>query len=53
MSSAKKLRGTHIIFINEDFSEALQLRRKELLPKLRAAHDRGERAILKYDKLII
>lgn len=48
MSSAKKLKGTNI-FINEDFSEALQLRRKELLPKLRAARDRGERAILKYE----
>ncbi len=47
MSSAKKLKGTNI-FINEDFSEALQLR-KELLPKLRAARDRGERAILKYE----
>lgn len=52
MSSAKRLKGTNI-FINEDFSEALQLRRRELLPKLRAARDRGERAFLKYDKLVI
>lgn len=52
MSSAKRLKGTNI-FINEDFSEAFQLKRRELLPKLSAARDRGERAILKYDKLVI
>ena len=51
LSSAKKLKGTNI-YINKDFSETVKLRRKELLPKLKAAHDRGERANLKFDKLV-
>ncbi|KAG1940185.1 hypothetical protein F2P79_016902 [Pimephales promelas] len=39
LSSAKKLKGTKI-YINEDFSEAVQLRRKELWPKMKAARER-------------
>ena len=39
LSSAKKLKGTRI-YINEDFSEAVQLRRKELWPKVKAARER-------------
>ena len=35
-SSAKKLKGTNV-YINEDFSEAVELRRKELLLKMKAA----------------
>lgn len=52
LSSAKKLKGTRI-YINEDFSEAVQHRRKELWPKVKAARERGDKASLKYDKLII
>lgn len=52
LSTAKKLKGSNI-YINDDFSEALLQKRRELWPKLKAARDRGERAILKYDKLII
>lgn len=52
LSSAKKLKGTKI-YINEDFSEAVQLRRKELWPMVKAARERGDKASLKYDKLII
>lgn len=52
LSSAKKLKGTKS-YINEDFSEAVQLRRKELWPKLKAARERGDKASLKYDKLVI
>lgn len=52
LSSTKKLKGTNI-YINEDFSEAVQLRRKELLPKLKAARERGDIASLKFDKLVI
>lgn len=51
-SSAKKLKGTRI-YINGDFSEAVMKKRKELLPKLQAAWERGEIATLKYDKLVI
>lgn len=50
--SAKKLKGTNI-YINEDFSDVVQQRRRELLPKLKAAREKGERASLRYDKLII
>ena len=49
LSSANKLKGTKI-YINEGFSEAVQLRRKELWPKLKAARERGDKANLKYDK---
>lgn len=52
LSSARKTRGTNI-YINEDFSEAVQKRRKELLPRLKAARERGDIVILKYDKLVI
>lgn len=51
LESAKKLRGTNI-FINEDFTEAVRQRRRELLPALKAARSRGEIAYLRYDKLI-
>lgn len=50
--SAKKLKGTNI-YINEDFSDVVQQRRRELLPKLKAAREKGERASLRYDQLII
>lgn len=52
LSSAKKLKGTKI-FINEDFSEAVLQRRRELWPKLKAARERGDKATLRYDKLIV
>lgn len=52
LSCARKLKGTNI-FINEDFSEAVQIKRRELLPELKAARSRGEIASLRYDKLII
>lgn len=52
LSSAKKLKGTNI-FINEDFSGAVLQRRKELWPKVKAARERGDNAILRYDKLVI
>lgn len=54
LSSTKKikLKGTNI-YINSVFSEAVQRRRKELLPKLKAARERGDKASLKFDKLVI
>lgn len=52
LSSVKKLKGTNI-YINEDFSGAVQQKRKELWPKLKVARERGERAWLRYDKLVI
>ncbi|XP_046711293.1 uncharacterized protein LOC124389821 isoform X1 [Silurus meridionalis] len=44
--SAKKLKSTNI-YINEDFSDVVQQRRRELLPKLIAARKKGERASLR------
>ncbi|KAJ8360652.1 hypothetical protein SKAU_G00171770 [Synaphobranchus kaupii] len=40
------------IYINEDFSEAVRQRRRDLLPKLREAWDRGDIAYLKFDCLV-
>ncbi|XP_061612664.1 zinc finger protein 280C [Phyllopteryx taeniolatus] len=36
----------------QDQSDALRMKRKELLPKLKEARERGEMAILRHDKLI-
>lgn len=52
LDRAKKLKGTGI-FINEDFPEAVRQKRKELLPAMKAARERGDIAYLKYDKLIV
>ncbi|KAL7372326.1 hypothetical protein ABVT39_014222 [Epinephelus coioides] len=52
MENAKKLKGTGI-YINEDFSEAVRQKRKELLPAMRAARERGDIAYLSYDRLIV
>ncbi|CAL1591862.1 unnamed protein product [Knipowitschia caucasica] len=50
LQRAKRLKGTKIL-INED--ESIKRKRKELMPELRAARERGEMAFLRYDKLII
>lgn len=52
LERAKNLRGTNI-YINEDYTDAVRMKRKELLPKLREARERGEIAFLRHDKLII
>lgn len=49
---ATKLKGTGI-YINEDFTEAVRQRRKELLPAMKAARLRGDIAYLRYDKLVV
>ena len=51
LEKAKLLKGTNI-FINEDYSEAVRLKRKELIPALKEARQRGDIAYLRYDKLI-
>lgn len=52
LDKAKNLKGSGI-FINKDFPEAVQQKRKELLPAMKAAQERGDIAYLKYDKLIV
>lgn len=48
----KKLKGTRID-INEDYFDPVKRKRKESMPELRAAWNRGDAAILRYDELII
>jgi hypothetical protein len=48
---AKNSRETNI-FLNEDFSEAVR-QRKELIPAMKAARERGGIAYISYHKLIV
>ena len=48
----KKLKGSRI-FINEDYPDAVRQKRRELLPQMKAARERGDFAVLRYDKLIV
>ena len=49
---SKNLRGTNF-YINEDFSESVRQKRKELLPQLKAERQKGNIAYLKFDKLVV
>ena len=51
LENAKYLRGSNI-YINEDFSETVRQRRKELIPAMKEARLRGDITYLRYDKLI-
>lgn len=52
LQHTKSLKGTKI-YINEDFTDAVRRKRKELLPALKAARERGDIAYLRHDKLVI
>ncbi len=52
LQHTKNLKGTKI-YINEDYADAVRRKRKELMPDLRAARERGDIAYLRHDKLII
>ena len=41
------------IYINEDFSQRIMARRKELLPKMMKAHKEGNIAYLSFDRLVV
>ena len=41
------------VYVNEDFSLRIVNKRKELLPELKEARERGKIAYLSYDKLIV
>ena len=41
------------VFVNEDFSRRVVSRRKELIPEMKEARDRGKIAYLSYDRLVI
>lgn len=52
LQKAKCLKGTNI-YINEDYTDHVRMKRKELMPELRAARNRGDIAYLRHDKLIV
>ena len=52
LQHTKNLKGSKI-YINEDYTDAVRRKRKELMPDLRAARERGDIAYLRHDKLII
>ena len=52
LAKAKTLKGSNI-YINEDFSDTVRQKRRELLPEMKAAQERGDIAYLRYDKLIV
>ena len=41
------------VFVNEDYSQRVVTRRKELLPKMREARENGNIAYLSFDKLVM
>lgn len=53
LKKRKELKNTAPgVYINEDFSEAVRQKRRDLLPKLKEAWDRGDIAYLRYDRLV-
>ena len=48
----KKLHGTNM-FVNEDYSDRVIKKRMELMPKLKEARRKNQRAFLRFDKLVI
>ena len=41
------------VFVNEDLSQRVMARRRELMPKLREARQQGKIAYLSYDRLVV
>ena len=41
------------VYINEDLSQRVMARRRELMPRLREAREQGKIAYLTYDKLVV
>ena len=41
------------VFVNEDYSQRVVSRRKELLPKMREARENGKIAYLSFDRLVV
>ncbi len=52
LQRAKLLKGSRI-YINEDFTDSVRRKRKELMPDLKAARERGDIAYIRHDKLVI
>ena len=41
------------VYVNDDYSQRVITRRKELLPQMREARERGKVAYLSFDKLVV
>lgn len=52
LQAAKKKRPRGI-YVNEDYSQRVMARRKELLPKMMKAREEGKVAYLSFDKLVV
>lgn len=52
LGKTKDLKGTNI-YVNEDYTEAVRQKRKELIPAMKAARERGDIAYIRHDKLIV
>lgn len=52
LKGSNKLKGTDI-WIDEDYPRDIVEARKMLYPRLREARQRGEKAVIRYDKLIV
>ncbi|KAJ7987943.1 hypothetical protein DPEC_G00318480 [Dallia pectoralis] len=52
LRKTKDLKGTNI-YVNEDYTEAVRQKHKELIPAMKAARERGDIAYIRHDKLIV
>ncbi|KAJ8390585.1 hypothetical protein AAFF_G00101910 [Aldrovandia affinis] len=52
LSKAKDLKGTNI-YVNDDYTEAVKQKRRELIPAMKAARERGDIAYIRFDRLIV
>ena len=52
LGKAKKPKGTNI-YVNEDYTESVRQKRRELIPVMKAARERGDIAYIRHDKLIV
>lgn len=51
LAARKNLKGTNI-YVREDFTTKIVQQRKELIPLLRTKREQGEKAVLRFNKLI-
>ena len=53
LQSQEEARHGTNMFVNEDYSDRVIKRRTELMPKLKEARRKNQRAFLRFDKLVI
>ncbi|KAJ8377991.1 hypothetical protein AAFF_G00249280 [Aldrovandia affinis] len=52
LSKAKDLKGTNI-YVNDDYTEAVKQKRRELIPAMKTAREWGDIAYIRFDRLIV